>query len=74
MANIVAYILAMKVANIGELKNNLSKFIGFVENGELCKYENITYRLQNWFPLNQRKPAIIPGLDVVREPLRSKLI
>ncbi len=36
----MAYILAMKVANIGELKNNLSKFIGFVEQGEvvqICK-------------------------------------
>jgi prevent-host-death family protein len=31
----------MKVANIGEFKNNLSKFIGFVEQGEvveICKY------------------------------------
>ena len=31
----------MKVANIGELKNNLSKFIGFVEQGgvvEICKH------------------------------------
>jgi prevent-host-death family protein len=30
----------MKTANIGELKNNLSKFIGFVEQGEvvaICK-------------------------------------
>ena len=37
MANILAYILAMKVANIGELKNNLSKFIGFVEQGEVVQ-------------------------------------
>ena len=31
----------MKVANIGEFKNNLSKFIGFVEQGEvveICKH------------------------------------
>jgi antitoxin (DNA-binding transcriptional repressor) of toxin-antitoxin stability system len=30
----------MKTANIGELKNNLSKFIGYVEKGEVvavCK-------------------------------------
>ena len=31
----------MKIANIGEFKNNLSKFIGFVEQGgvvEICKH------------------------------------
>jgi prevent-host-death family protein len=31
----------MKVANIGEFKNNLSKFIGLVEQGEvveICKH------------------------------------
>jgi prevent-host-death family protein len=41
LANILAYIQAMKVANIAELKNNLSKFIGFVEQGEvveICKH------------------------------------
>ena len=34
MANFLAYILAMKTANIGELKDNLSKFISMVEQGE----------------------------------------
>lgn len=40
MANFLAYILAMKTANIGELKDNLSKFISMVEQGEeieICK-------------------------------------
>jgi prevent-host-death family protein len=40
MAKFLAYILAMKTANIGELKDNLSKFINFVEQGEvieICK-------------------------------------
>ncbi|MBW1800981.1 MAG: type II toxin-antitoxin system Phd/YefM family antitoxin [Deltaproteobacteria bacterium] len=40
MAKFLAYILGMKTANIGELKDNLSKFIGFVEQGEvveICK-------------------------------------
>ena len=40
MAKFLAYILAMKTANIGDLKNNLSKFINFVEQGEvieICK-------------------------------------
>jgi len=40
MAKFWAYILAMKTANIGELKDNLSKFINFVEQGEvieICK-------------------------------------
>ena len=34
MAKLLAYTIAMKTANIGELKDNLSKFIGFVEKGE----------------------------------------
>lgn len=36
----MAYILAMKTVNIGQLKDNLSKFLGFVEKGEavtICK-------------------------------------
>ncbi|MFZ0131112.1 MAG: type II toxin-antitoxin system prevent-host-death family antitoxin [Desulfobacterales bacterium] len=40
MAKLLAYILAMKSANIGDLKDNLSKFISFVERGEvieICK-------------------------------------
>ncbi len=40
MAKFLAYILAMKKANIGNLKDNLSKFIGLVEQGEvieICK-------------------------------------
>ena len=58
----------MKVANIGDLKNNLSKFIGFVEQMgvvQICKH-NMPW--QSWYPMNYRKLAIIPGLDVVREP------
>jgi len=37
MAKLLAYILAMKTANIGNLKDNLSKFIGLVEQGEVIK-------------------------------------
>lgn len=40
MAKFIAYILAMKTTNIGKLKDNLSKFICFVEQGEvveICK-------------------------------------
>ena len=40
MAKFLAYILAMKTANIGNLKDNFSKFIGLVEQGEvieICK-------------------------------------
>ena len=40
MAKFLAYILAMKTANIGDLKDNLSKFINLVEQGqviEICK-------------------------------------
>jgi antitoxin (DNA-binding transcriptional repressor) of toxin-antitoxin stability system len=35
MANSLAYKYGMKTANIGELKDNLSKYIGFVEKGEV---------------------------------------
>ncbi len=34
LAKFLAYIMAMKTTNIGELKNNLSKFISLVEQGE----------------------------------------
>ena len=40
MAKFLAYILDMKTANIGQLKDNLSKFLSFVEKGEaisICK-------------------------------------
>ena len=37
MAMFLAYILAMKTANIGELKDNLSKFINLVEQGEVVE-------------------------------------
>jgi len=40
MARFLAYILAMRTANIGQLKDNLSKFLSFVEKGEaiaICK-------------------------------------
>ena len=34
MANLLAYIKAMKVANIGEFKNGLSSYLAAVELGE----------------------------------------
>ncbi len=37
MAILLAYNVAMKVANIAEFKNNLSKFIAIVEKGETVK-------------------------------------
>lgn len=40
MAKFLAHILPMKTANIGQLKDNLSKFLSFVEKGEavtICK-------------------------------------
>ena len=40
LAKFLAHILAMKTTNIGDLKDNLSKFINFVEQGEvveICK-------------------------------------
>ncbi|BBO92884.1 type II toxin-antitoxin system Phd/YefM family antitoxin [Desulfosarcina ovata] len=40
MAKFLAYMLAMKTTNIGELKDHLSKFISLVEQGEaveICK-------------------------------------
>ena len=55
-AKFLAYILAMKTANIGDLKNNLSKFINFVEQGEvieICK-RNIPVALL--VPHGSKKP------------------
>jgi len=40
MAKFLANILTMKTANIGQLKDNLSKYLSFVEKGEaiaICK-------------------------------------
>jgi len=40
MAKLLAPIIAMKTANVGQLKDNLSKFLSFVEKGEtiaICK-------------------------------------
>ena len=40
MAKFLAHILTMRTANIGQLKDNLSKFLSFVEKGEtitICK-------------------------------------
>lgn len=40
MARFLAYVLAMKKVNIGQLKDNLSKFLSFVEKGQaiaICK-------------------------------------
>jgi len=43
----------LKVANIGEFKNNLSKFIGFMEQGEvveICKHNVPVARLIPYEP------------------------
>jgi antitoxin (DNA-binding transcriptional repressor) of toxin-antitoxin stability system len=56
VAKFLAYILALKTANIGDLKDNLSKFISFVEQGEvveICK-RNIPIALL--VPHGFRKP------------------
>jgi prevent-host-death family protein len=40
MANLMTYIMDMKVVNIADLKNNLSKYLSYVEKGEsvrICK-------------------------------------
>jgi prevent-host-death family protein len=40
LAKFLAYILTMKTANVGQLKDNLSKFLSDVEKGEtitICK-------------------------------------
>lgn len=40
VAKYSAYILAMKTANIGQFKDNLSKYLSYVEQGEavtICK-------------------------------------
>ncbi len=55
LAKFLAHILAMKTTNIGDLKDNLSKFINFVEQGEvveICK-RNIPHCLAGSPPFQE---------------------
>ncbi len=70
MAKFLAYILAMKTANIGDLKDNLSKFINLVEQGqviEICK-RNIPVALL--VPHGIKKTQTAHNLDAAWEPFR----
>jgi len=55
MAKFLAYILAMKTANIGELKDNLSKFIRFVEQGEVVEISKRNIPIALLVPHGSRK-------------------
>jgi prevent-host-death family protein len=49
---IMAYYIAMKVANIAELKNNLSKFLAFVEKGEVVEIHKRNIPIAQMIPLD----------------------
>ena len=55
MAKLLAYHLDMKTANIGELKDNLSKFIGFVEQGEVVEIRKRNVPIALLVPHNSKK-------------------
>jgi hypothetical protein len=46
MTKNVSFNLAMKEADIGELKNNLSKFFLDARRGKVIQYVNVTSRLR----------------------------
>jgi antitoxin (DNA-binding transcriptional repressor) of toxin-antitoxin stability system len=55
MAMLLAYILAMKTVNIGELKDNISKFIGLVEQGEVVEVRKRNVPIAMIIPHDSRK-------------------
>ena len=55
LAIYMAYSLAMKIANIAELKNNLSKFITFVESGEVIEICKRNIPIARLVPLSPKR-------------------
>ena len=51
----MAYYLGMKVANIAELKNNLSRFLAFVESGEAIEICKRNIPIARLIPLGPKK-------------------
>ena len=57
MAKFVGYSLPMKTANIGELKDNISKFIAFVEQGEVIEIRKRNVPVALIVPHDSKKPG-----------------
>jgi prevent-host-death family protein len=55
MARFLGYSLAMKTANIGELKDNLGKFIRYVEQGEVVEVRKRNVPVALIVPHNSKK-------------------
>jgi antitoxin (DNA-binding transcriptional repressor) of toxin-antitoxin stability system len=62
MAKFLAYYWAMKTANIGELKNNLSKFIGIVERGGVVAIHRRNIPIALLVPHNSKKAGNLTRL------------
>lgn len=73
MALLQAYFIAMKIANIAELKNRLSEYLSLVEEGEEIEIRKRNVPVARVVPL-RRKTVIRPlgaGAGTVR--IRGKL-
>ena len=55
MINFMAYIMAMKVANIAELKNKISEFISAVEKGEEVEVRKRNVPIARIVPIRKGK-------------------
>ena len=51
----MAYYVDMKIANIAELKNNLSKFLALVEEGEVIEICKRNIPIAHLVPLGHKK-------------------
>jgi prevent-host-death family protein len=55
MAIKMAYIIAMKVANIAELKNNLSKILTLVEHGAIVEIRKRNVPVAHLVPIDAKE-------------------
>lgn len=80
MANKIAYFVSMKVANIGEFKNNLSKLLAVVEQGEVVEIRKRNVPIARLVPfeskqrLNRTKLGCGRGSVQVKADLTDPLI
>ena len=80
MANYIAYIIAMMDVNIADLKNNLSKYIAYVEQGRAIRICKRNKPIANLTPLspeskgNRTKLGCGMGSAVIHGDLTEPMI
>ena len=55
MANKMAYYVTMKVTNVAEFKNNLSKILGIVEQGEVVEIRKRNVPIAHLVPFESKE-------------------